>query len=116
MGACLASTSRTVRTRAQPCLVSPTGVPLRSPPHPGRFLEKNFLRPLSLSQTDAARLLGVSRRRLNEIVQGHRGITPDTAIRCAVVFGTDALFWLALQSRWDSFHAWKSLRQSGAVH
>jgi len=49
-------------------------------------------------------------------VQGHRGITPDTAIRCAVVFGTDALFWLALQSRWDSFHAWKSLRQSGAVH
>ena len=104
------------RTRAQPCLVSPTGVPLRSPQHPGRFLEKNFLRPLSLSQTDAARLLGVSRRRLNEIVQGHRGVTPDTAIRCAVVFGTDALFWLALQSRWDSFHAWKSLRQSGAVH
>ena len=113
MGACLASTAR---TRAQPCLVSPTGVPLRSPQHPWRFLEKNFLRPLSLSQTDAARLLGVSRRRLNEIVQGHRGVTPDTAIRCAVVFGTDALFWLALQSRWDSFHAWKSLRQSGAVH
>ena len=94
----------------------PAGVPLRSPQHPGRFLEKNFLQPLSLSQTDAARLLGVSRRRLNEIVQGPRGITPDTAIRCAMVFGTDALFWLALQSRWDSFHAWKSLRQSCTLH
>lgn len=113
MGACLASTARMM---AKPCLPSPYGVPLRSPQHPGRFLEKNFLQPLSLSQTDAARLMGVSRRRLNEIVQGHRGITPDTAIRCAVVFGTDALFWLALQSRWDSFHAWKSLRQSAAVH
>ena len=113
MGARFADTARRA---AQPCPPLPAGVPLRSPQHPGRFLEKNFLLPLSLTQTDAARLLGVSRRRLNEIVQGHRGITPDTAIRCAVVFGTDALFWLALQSRWDSFHAWKSLRQSGAAH
>ena len=44
------------------------------------------------------------------------GITPDTAIRCAMVFGTDALFWLALQSRWDSFHAWKHLRSMAWVH
>jgi len=113
MGARFADTARRA---AQPRPPLPAGVPLRSPQHPGRFLEKNFLLPLSLTQTDAARLLGVSRRRLNEIVQGHRAITPDTAIRFAVVFGTDALFWLALQSRWDSFHAWKSLRQSGAVH
>ena len=97
-------------------LPHPAGVPLRCPPHPGRFLARHFLRPLSLSQTEAARLLGVSRRRLNEIIQGHRGITPDTAIRCAMVFGIDALFWLALQSRWDSFHAWKHLRSMAWVH
>lgn len=96
-------------------LPHPAGVPLRCPPHPGRFLARHFLRPLSLSQTEAARLLGVSRRRLNEIIQGHRGITPDTAIRCAMVFGTDVLFWLALQSRWDSFHAWKHLRSMAWV-
>lgn len=53
MAACLVGTTR---KRGQPCLPSPTGVPLRSPQHPGRFLEKNFLQPLSLSQTDAARL------------------------------------------------------------
>lgn len=98
------------------CLPRPAGVPLRSPQHPGRFLDRHFLGPLALSQTEAARLLGVSRRRLNEIVQGHRSITPDTAVRCALVFGTDALFWLALQSRWDSFHAWKHLRGAAQVH
>lgn len=97
-------------------LPPPAGVPLRNPQHPGRFLERHFLLPLALSQTEAARLLGVSRRRLNEIIQGHRSMTPDTAIRCALVFGTDTLFWLALQSRWDSFHAWKLLRSSVQTH
>ncbi len=89
---------------------APAGVPVRAPWHPGYFLRRNFLEPLSLSQTDAARVLGVSRRRLHEIVQGQRSMTPDTAIRCALAFGTDASFWLALQAAWDNFHAWKSLR------
>lgn len=63
-----------------------------------------------MSQSEAARALGMSRRRLHEIVHGQRAMTPDTAIRCALLFGTDAAFWLALQSAWDSFHAWKALR------
>jgi addiction module HigA family antidote len=88
----------------------PVGVPLRLPLHPGRFLERQFLKPLQLTQGQAARLLGVSRRRLNEIVVGRRGLSPDTALRCALAFGLDASFWLALQSRWDSFQAWKAWR------
>jgi addiction module HigA family antidote len=88
----------------------PAGVPLRAPWHPGRFLSRNYLTPLGLTQTDAAQLLGVSRRRLHELVQGQRSMTPDTAIRCALAFGSDATFWLALQASWDSFHAWKLLR------
>ena len=92
----------------------PPGVPLRTPPHPGWFLERHYLRPLALSQSEAARKLGISRRRMHEIVQGQRGITPDTAIRCALAFGLPATQWLALQSRWDSFHAWKSLRRTAA--
>jgi addiction module HigA family antidote len=88
----------------------PPGVPPRAPWHPGRFLNRNYLTPLGLSQSDAARLLGVSRRRLHELVQGQRSMTPDTAIRCALVFHSDVTFWLALQAAWDSFHAWKQLR------
>ena len=90
--------------------VAPAGVPVRVPVHPGCFLQRHYLGPLRISQSDAARLLGMSRRRLHEIVHGQRAVTPDTAVRCALVFGTDASFWLALQASWDSFHAWKSLR------
>jgi len=93
----------------------PAGVPLRAPRHPGLFLRRHVLAPAGLSQTDAARVLGISRRRLHEIVQGHRSMTPDTAIRCALAFGTDAAFWLALQAAWDNFHAWKSLRRQSRL-
>jgi len=92
--------------------IAPIGVPTRQPVHPGRFLERHFLRPMALSQTKAARLLGVSRRRLNELIQGHRAMSADTAIRCAMAFGVRADFWLALQAHWDCFHAWRTLRQS----
>ena len=89
---------------------APAGVPARTPWHPGRFLSRNYLAPMGLSQTQAARLLGLSRRRLHEVVHGQRAMTPDTAVRCAIVFRTDAMFWLALQAAWDSYHAWKSIR------
>lgn len=97
------------RARPRP-LSRPRGVPARAPLHPGRFLQKHYLDPLGMTQTDTARMLGISRRRLNEILQGKRGMTPDTAIRCALVFRADVSFWLALQTAWDSFQVWKSLR------
>lgn len=102
-----------MQTNWRPLTVSadlPPGVSPRTPWHPGQFLNRHYLAPLGLSQTDAAHLLGVSRRRLHELVQGQRGMTPDTAIRCALVFRLDAMFWLALQAAWDSFHVWKQLR------
>jgi addiction module HigA family antidote len=83
--------------------------------HPGRFLERQFLKPLNLTQGQAARLLGVSRRRLNEIVVGRRSLSADTALRCAMAFGLDASFWMAQQSRWDSFQAWKAWRAESAT-
>lgn len=92
----------------------PPGVPSRRPPHPGRVLQKCFLTPLKLSQTEAAARLGISRRRLNEVLQGHRALTPDTAIRCALLFGADTAFWLQLQAAHDCFHAWQQLRHAGA--
>ena len=95
---------------------APAGVPQRVPLHPGRFLERHYLKPLAITQTEAARRLGVSRRRVNELVQGRRAMTPDTAIRCAQVFGLPAADWLAMQSEWDSYAAWKQLRQAQQAH
>jgi addiction module HigA family antidote len=80
--------------------------------HPGQFLDRMFLQPLAITQTRAARLLGISRRRVNELVMGHRGMSTDTAIRCALAFGLPADHWLALQCQWDSYHAWRSLRRN----
>lgn len=88
----------------------PAGVPVRLPAHPGRFLQRHYLAPLAMTQSEAARHLGMSRRRLHELVHGQRAVSPDTALRCALVFGSDAAFLLAMQAAWDSFHAWKLMR------
>lgn len=81
--------------------------PVRRPPHPGEFLHTRFLAPLHISQTELAAALGVSRRRVNELINGRRAITPDTAVRLAAYFGNEAAFWMQLQVAWD---------MHGAVH
>lgn len=98
-----------LRLPAIASVIPPRGVPVRAPLHPGRLLARTCLAPLALNQSEAARLLGLSRRRLHELVHGQRAMSPDTAIRCARQFGIDAGFWLAQQAAWDSFHAWKQL-------
>jgi addiction module HigA family antidote len=77
----------------------------RRPVHPGHFLESRFLKPMQLSQEALARELGISRRRVNEIVNGRRGLTPDTAIRLARYFRTGPELWLHLQAAWDLHRA-----------
>jgi len=84
----------------------------RTPPHPGRFLESRFVRPLGLSQTELAAALGVSRRRVNELINGRRGITADTAVRLAKYFRTDVAFWMQLQLAWDMRNATRKLREA----
>ena len=81
--------------------------PVRRPPHPGEFLHTRFLTPLRISQTDLAAALGISRRRVNELVNGRRAISADTALRLAAYFGNDAAFWMQLQVAWD---------MHGAIH
>ncbi len=72
------------------------------------MLLEEWLRPLDLSQSAFAIRLGVSFPRLNEIVRGKRGVTPDTALRLARVTGMSADFWLGLQQDWDLWHAVRS--------
>lgn len=69
---------------------------------------EEFLRPLGISQSAFAVQLGVSFPRLNEMIRGKRGVTPDTALRLAHVLGTSADFWLGLQLDWDLWHALRS--------
>jgi addiction module HigA family antidote len=86
----------------------------RPPTHPGEMLREEFLEPLGLSQSAFAVRLGISFPRLNEIVRGKRGVTPDTALRLARVLGVSADFWLGLQQDWDLWHAMRSER-AGAI-
>jgi addiction module HigA family antidote len=106
---------RALRPAATAWLTPPRGVPLRRPIHPGRLLDHLVLAPLAINQSAAARLLGISRRRVNELVQGQRAVSPDTAIRCALAFGIDAGFWLEQQARFDSWQHWQTLRRSIAA-
>ncbi len=71
------------------------------PIHPGEILNEEFLQPHGLSQYRLAKEIGVPARRINEIVQGKRGITPDTALRLSRYFGLSERFWMNLQSRYD---------------
>jgi antitoxin HigA-1 len=90
----------------------PPGIRARAPVHPGHFLQRHFLEPLALNQSAAARRLGVSRRRLHELVHGKRAMSPDTAIRCAQAFGLPATDWLAMQAAWDAWSTWQQLRHA----
>jgi addiction module HigA family antidote len=75
--------------------------PKLAPVHPGEILLEEFLKPLNISQNRLGRDLGVSPRRINEIIHGKRGITADTALRLSRYFGTSAEFWLGLQADYD---------------
>ena len=70
----------------------------RAPSHPGEILLEEFLRPMGVSQVAFAHHVGVPLQRINEIVRGRRGVTPDTAWRFAQAFGTTPEFWMNLQT------------------
>ncbi len=79
-------------------------VPTHRPPtHPGEMFLEEFLEPLGLTQTEFAQKLGVSYPRLNELIHGKRGVTPDTALRLERLLGIEAEFWLNLQLVWDLY-------------
>jgi addiction module HigA family antidote len=71
------------------------------PIHPGEILLTEFLEPMGVSQYRLAKDIGVTPRRINEIVHGRRGITADTALRLGRFFTMEAQFWLNLQTQYD---------------
>jgi addiction module HigA family antidote len=77
----------------------------RAPTHPGEMLLEEFLLPMNITQRALADAIQVPYQRVNEIVNGKRGITPSTALRLAKFFGMTPDFWMNLQLRWDLYWA-----------
>lgn len=112
MAAASRSKAAAGRSRALPALAGRARPPVapRNPMHPGYFLDTRYLKPLGITQQALAEALGISRRRVNELIRGHRGITAGTAVRLALFFGNEASFWMRLQTDWDLHEAAKRLK------
>jgi antitoxin HigA-1 len=80
---------------------------MKNPPHPGLSVRHDCLEPLGLSVTDAAKRLGVSRKQLSDVLNGHSGISPEMAIRLDKAFGGGADTWFRLQAAYDLAQAMK---------
>ena len=78
---------------------------MHNPPHPGEVIKELCLDPLGLTVTAAAEGLGVSRRALSALLNGHAGISPDMAIRLSKAFGRSPESWLQLQLQYDLWDA-----------
>ncbi|MBI9050268.1 MAG: HigA family addiction module antidote protein [Anaerolineaceae bacterium] len=77
----------------------------RTPTHPGEMLLEEFLKPMGITQRELANAIHVPYQRINEIINGRRGVSPSTALRLAKALGMSADFWINLQLRWDMYFA-----------
>jgi len=80
-------------------------MPMHNPPHPGEIIREDCLRPLDLTITEAAEGLGINRKNLSRILNGHAGVSPDMAVRLANAFGSTPEMWLKLQMAYDLVQA-----------
>jgi antitoxin HigA-1 len=84
---------------------------MKHPPHPGLSVRHDCLEPLGLSVTDAAKKLGVSRKQLSDVLNGHSGISAEMAIRLDKAFGGGAGTWFRLQAAYDLAQAMKKAKE-----
>ena len=76
-------------------------MPMKKHPHPGRIVRQDFLEPLGLSVTEAARVLGVARQTINNLVHEKAGISAEMAVRLSKAFGPSPEMWVRLQANYD---------------
>jgi len=86
-------------------------MPMKNPPHPGLSVRYDCLEPLNLSITEAAKLLGVSRKQLSDVVNCRAGISPEMAIRLDKAFGGGAETWYRLNATYELAQALKKADQ-----
>jgi antitoxin HigA-1 len=85
---------------------------MHDPAHPGEIVREECLRPLGLTVTAAAEALGVTRKALSDLLNGHTGVSPDMAIRLEQVFGSTADTWLRMQMQRD---LWEARQRAGKI-
>lgn len=79
--------------------------PNRCPTHPGELLREDVIPATGKSKSEIARLLGISRQHLHDILAERKPVSPEVAARLAKLFGTEALFWIRMQGAYDAWHA-----------
>ncbi len=85
---------------------------MKNPPHPGNHVRHDCLEPLGLNITDGAKILGITRQALNNLVNRKSGISPHMAIRLSTAFGGSPDVWLAMQMQYDLAQA---LKKAGRI-
>ncbi len=85
---------------------------MHNPPHPGEVIRELCIAPLNLTVTDTAKGLGISRKTLSALLNGHFGISPDMAIRLSMAFGGSAESWLIQQVQFD---LWQAKQKAGDI-
>ncbi len=78
---------------------------MHNPPHPGEILKELCFDPLGLNTTDAAKALGINRKKLSNILNGRSGISPEIAVRLSIAFNTTAESWMNQQIQYDLWQA-----------
>jgi len=86
---------------------------MHNPPNPGEIIREECLKPLGLSVTAAAAGLGVTRKTLSELLNGHSGVSPEMAIRLSKAFGSSPETWLRLQMQYD---LWQAQQRAASIH
>jgi antitoxin HigA-1 len=94
--------------------ISNKGQRQRRPTHPGEMLREDFLSDYQLTTSGLARAIGVSRQSVNELLRGHRAVSPEMSLRLEKLFGNSAEFWLKAQRAVDLWDAEQSLRDEVA--
>lgn len=82
------------------------------PTHPGQVLKNLYMEPLGLSQTDAADNLGIARKTLSMLLNGHQGVSAEMALRLAKAFNTTPELWLNMQCNYDLWNAGQKVKLS----
>ena len=83
----------------------------RPPTHPGEFLLEEFLKPREMTQVALSARLKIPLQRVNSLINGKRGVTPETAVLLARFFETTAEFWMNLQTKYDLWFAERAVRE-----
>lgn len=89
--------------------------PDRCPTHPGELLREDVIPETGKSKAEIARMLGISRQHLHDVVADRKPVSPEVAVRLAKLFGNEPLFWIRMQGAYDAWHASRKVDVSGVL-